>query len=95
MAEPRDCRSNSFRVTNIVLDLESIPAKTKDSEWFAVAVCQTTTGSRSDYAILANLSRSVPQVQVDIEFSVEDNPKFFMKSASAVAYVNGYEINGK
>lgn len=89
----RDCERGSYKITNIVLDLESIPAKAKDSDWWAVWVCMVDQGSSSD-ALLANLSRTVSQVQVDLEFSMEDDLRFFVKSSSnsGVVYLNGYEV---
>lgn len=93
LEEVRDCRSESYKITNIVLDLSSIPSNAKDSDFWPVWVYNGSNGSET---ILANLSRKVSQVQIDVEFSIHDNAMFAVKSAkSGHVYVNGYALEHK
>lgn len=76
-----------------MLDLESISPKSKDTDYWAVWVYKMDRAGGSHEALLANLSRTVSQVQIDVEFSIHDQATFALKGAkSGVVYLNGYEL---
>jgi len=85
--------SEWYKVTNIVLDLQSIPANAENSDSWSVWVYKM---DGSPDALIANLSRTLSQVEVDLEFSINDHVRFVLQSNNngsvGVAYLNGYEI---
>lgn len=87
--------NSSYKITNIVLDLASIPFTARSFDPWAVWVYNMNGNGQTD-ALIANLSLTMSQVRVDLEFSMDDDVRFVVKcsnTSAGVVYVNGYFID--
>lgn len=91
--QPQTPSRRVYKVTNITLDVDSIPTNVDDNDWWQIRVRSRDEMMSRQYrdALLAHLTRRSPQVQIDVEFYAGLNPTFYMKSTkSGEVYVNGY-----
>lgn len=82
-----------FKVTTVTLDMQSVD-NFEDSDWFEVWTEFVEKGTKGTAKILlANLSRRTCQVQMNVQFFLQQCPWFYLKgNKSAVVHLSGHFV---
>lgn len=76
----------NFKVSNAALDFDTLDENWND----AVSIWVMVDGK---HTLLANLSRNIPQAQIDVAFGKDQVVNFFMKAGTpASVHLSGYYI---
>lgn len=75
---------NNFKVSNAVLDLNTLNGNGVASVWVSIG---------ANYTLLANLSQHTSQVQIDVAFAKDEPAEFYLRASfAATVYLSGYYI---